>query len=238
MPTQRLDKLLSSTGRWSRQEAKALIKAGRVLVDGVPAGRGEDRADPTVSRVQVDGADLLWQVRTYVMLNKPAGVVSATGDARQKTVLDLLPEELRRRGLFPVGRLDKDTEGLLLLTNDGPLAHRLLAPKNHVDKVYYARLDRPLGEEDREAFAQGVVLADGSRCRSAGLTLLGDGREVLVTLHEGKFHQIKRMIAGRGAAVCYLKRLSMGPLELDRNLNKGEYRLLTREEVAKISGNL
>ena len=116
MPTQRLDKLLSSTGRWSRQEAKALIKAGRVLVDGVPAGRGEDRADPTVSRVQVDGADLLWQVRTYVMLNKPAGVVSATGDARQKTVLDLLPEELRRRGLFPVGRLDKDTTGLLLLT--------------------------------------------------------------------------------------------------------------------------
>ena len=236
MPTQRLDKLLSSTGRWSRQEAKALIKAGRVLVDGVPAGRGEDRADPTVSRVQVDGADLLWQVRTYVMLNKPAGVVSATGDARQKTVLDLLPEELRRRGLFPVGRLDKDTEGLLLLTDDGDLAHRLLSPKNHVDKVYYARLDRPLSPADCAAFEQGILLADGTRCRPAELRLLGDGREALITLREGKFHQVKRMTASRGAAVLYLKRLSMGPLELDGALAPGNFRFLTATEVAEIGG--
>ena len=236
MPTQRLDKLLSSTGRWSRQEAKALIKAGRVLVDGVPAGRGEDRADPTVSRVQVDGADLLWQVRTYVMLNKPAGVVSATGDARQKTVLDLLPEELRRRGLFPVGRLDKDTEGLLLLTNDGDLAHRLLSPKNHVDKVYYARLDQPLSPADCAAFAQGLLLADGARCRPADLRLLGDGREALITLREGKFHQVKRMTASRGAAVLYLKRLSMGPLELDESLAPGCFRFLTAAEVTEIGG--
>lgn len=236
MPTQRLDKLLSSTGRWSRQEAKALIKAGRVLVDGVPAGRGEDRADPTVSRVQVDGADLLWQVRTYVMLNKPAGVVSATGDARQKTVLDLLPEELRRRGLFPVGRLDKDTEGLLLLTNDGDLAHRLLSPKKHVDKVYYARLDRPLSPADCAAFEQGILLADGTRCRPAELRLLGDGREALITLREGKFHQVKRMTASRGAAVLYLKRLSMGPLELDGALAPGNFRFLTATEVAEIGG--
>ena len=236
MPTQRLDKLLSSTGRWSRQEAKALIKAGRVLVDGVPAGRGEDRADPTVSRVQVDGADLLWQAHTYVMLNKPAGVVSATGDARQKTVLDLLPEELRRRGLFPVGRLDKDTEGLLLLTNDGDLAHRLLSPKKHVDKVYYARLDRPLSPADCAAFEQGILLADGTRCRPAELRLLGDGREALITLREGKFHQVKRMTASRGAAVLYLKRLSMGPLELDGALAPGNFRFLTATEVAEIGG--
>ncbi len=236
MATQRIDKLLASTGRWSRQEAKALIKAGRVLVDGIPAGRGEQKADPSVSRILVDGADLGWQAHTYVMLNKPAGVLTATEDQRQKTVLDLLPEDLRRRGLFPVGRLDKDTEGLLLLTDDGELAHRLLSPKKHVDKVYYARLDQPLAPADCAAFAEGVVLADGARCRPALLQLLGDGREALITLREGKFHQVKRMTASRGAAVVYLKRLSMGPLALDEALTPGSFRYLTAEEVAKIGG--
>ena len=236
MAAQRLDKLIASTGRWSRREAKVLVKEGRVLVDGVPAGSGEDRVDPSASVILVDGANLSYRAFTYVMLNKPEGVLSATEDRRQKTVLDLLPPELMRQGLFPVGRLDRDTEGLLLLTNDGDLAHRLLAPRSHVDKVYYARLDRPLGEADREAFAEGITLADGLRCMSAGLELLGDGSEVLVTLHEGKFHQIKRMVASRGAAVRYLKRLSMGPLTLDESLKKGEYRLLTREEVTKIGG--
>ena len=236
MATKRIDKLLASTGRWSRQEAKALIKAGRVLVDGIPAGRGEQKADPSVSRILVDGADLGWQAHTYVMLNKPAGVLTATEDQRQKTVLDLLPEDLRRRGLFPVGRLDKDTEGLLLLTDDGELAHRLLSPKKHVDKVYYARLDQPLAPADCAAFAEGVVLADGARCRPALLQLLGDGREALITLREGKFHQVKRMTASRGAAVVYLKRLSMGPLALDKALTPGSFRYLTAEEVAKIGG--
>ena len=236
MATQRIDKLLASTGRWSRQEAKALIKAGRVLVDGIPAGRGEQKADPSVSRILVDGADLGWQAHTYVMLNKPAGVLTATEDQRQKTVLDLLPEDLRRRGRFPVGRLDKDTEGLLLLTDDGELAHRLLSPKKHVDKVYYARLDQPLAPADCAAFAEGVVLADGARCRPALLQLLGDGREALITLREGKFHQVKRMTASRGAAVVYLKRLSMGPLALDEALTPGSFRYLTAEEVAKIGG--
>lgn len=236
MATQRIDKLLASTGRWSRQEAKALIKAGRVLVDGIPAGRGEQKADPSVSRILVDGADLGWQAHTYVMLNKPAGVLTATEDARQRTVLDLLPEDLRRRGLFPVGRLDKDTEGLLLLTDDGELAHRLLSPKKHVDKVYYARLDQPLAPADCAAFEEGVVLADGARCRPALLQLLGDGREALITLREGKFHQVKRMTASRGAAVVYLKRLSMGPLALDEALTPGSFRYLTAEEVAKIGG--
>ena len=236
MATQRIDKLLASTGRWSRQEAKALIKAGRVLVDGIPAGRWAKKADPSVSRILVDGADLGWQAHTYVMLNKPAGVLTATEDQRQKTVLDLLPEDLRRRGLFPVGRLDKDTEGLLLLTDDGELAHRLLSPKKHVDKVYYARLDQPLAPADCAAFAEGVVLADGARCRPALLQLLGDGREALITLREGKFHQVKRMTASRGAAVVYLKRLSMGPLALDKALTPGSFRYLTAEEVAKIGG--
>ena len=233
---ERLDKLLASTGRWSRREVKVLVKEGRVLVDGVPAARAEDKADPAASRIQVDGEEAVIRAYTYVMLNKPAGVLSATEDPRQETVLDLLPEHLRRRGLFPVGRLDKDTEGLLLLTDDGALAHRLLSPKKHVDKRYYARLDGPLGPADQAAFREGIVLADGTRCMSAELELLGDGREVLVTLHEGKFHQIKRMTLSRGVAVCYLKRLSMGPLHLDPGLPKGGWRLLTDEEVAKCGG--
>lgn len=238
MPAQRLDKLLASTGRWSRREAKGLVRAGRVLVDGVPAKEAEEKADPACSRILVDGSPLDWREFTYIMLHKPAGLLSATEDRSQSTVLDLLSPELRRKNLFPVGRLDKDTEGLLLLTDDGALAHRLLAPKSHVDKVYYAQLDRPLGEADRAAFAEGITLADGSACMPAGLTLLGDGREALVTLHEGKFHQIKRMIASRGSSVCYLKRISMGSLCLDERLARGEYRPLTPEEVAKIGGNL
>lgn len=234
MDAQRLDKLIASTGKWSRREAKMLIKEGRVLVDGTPARSGEDKADPSISEILVDGENLGYRQYTYIMLNKPAGVLSATEDKRQKTVLDLLPEELRRQDLFPVGRLDRDTEGLLLLTNDGDLAHRLLAPKSHVDKVYYARLDRPLGPEDQAAFAAGITLADGYCCMPAGLQLLGDGSQVLVTLHEGKFHQIKRMTAARGATVCYLRRIAMGPLRLDNNLNIGEYRFLTPEEVAEM----
>lgn len=233
---ERLDKLLAATGRWSRREVKGLVKAGRVLVDGVPAAAPEQKLDPDRSRVLVDGEEAVFREFTYVMLNKPAGVLSATEDARQETVLDLLPPELRRRGLFPVGRLDKDSEGLLLLTNDGDLAHRLLSPKYHVDKVYYIRTDAPLTEEDRAAFAGGVLLADGTECLPAGLEPLGDGREALVTLHEGKFHQIKRMIASRGAAVCRLKRLSMGTLVLDEGLRPGGFRLLNEEEVMKIGG--
>ena len=233
---ERLDKLLAATGRWSRREVKGLVKAGRVLVDGVPAAAPEQKLDPDRSRVLVDGEEAVFREFTYVMLNKPAGVLSATEDARQETVLDLLSPELRRRGLFPVGRLDKDSEGLLLLTNDGDLAHRLLSPKYHVDKVYYIRTDAPLTEEDRAAFAGGVLLADGTECLPAGLELLGDGREALVTLHEGKFHQIKRMIASRGAAVCRLKRLSMGTLVLDKGLRPGGFRLLTEEEVMKTGG--
>lgn len=233
---ERLDKLLAATGRWSRREVKGLVKAGRVLVDGVPAAAPEQKLDPDRSRVLVDGEEAVFRELTYVMLNKPAGVLSATEDARQETVLDLLPPELRRRGLFPVGRLDKDSEGLLLLTNDGDLAHRLLSPKYHVDKVYYIRTDAPLTEEDRAAFAGGVLLADGTECLPAGLELLGDGREALVTLHEGKFHQIKRMIASRGAAVCRLKRLSMGTLVLDEGLRPGGFRLLNEEEVMKTGG--
>ena len=233
---ERLDKVLASTGRWSRREAKELIREGRVLVDGQPAGSGEQKVDPAGTALLVDGRAVAVSRFTYVMLHKPAGVLSATEDPRQETVLDLLPPELRRRGLFPVGRLDKDSEGLLLLTNDGPLAHRLLSPKRHVDKIYHIRTDRPLTPADAAAFAAGVVLGDGTACLPAKLELLGDGSEALVTLHEGKFHQIKRMIACRGATVCRLKRLAMGTLVLDDRLAAGEFRPLTGEEVSKIGG--
>lgn len=170
------------------------------------------------------------------MLHKPAGLLSATEDRDQRTVLDLLPEHLRRPGaLFPVGRLDKDTEGLLLLTDNGPLGHALLSPKRHVDKVYLAHVDGVVDQSDIEALARGMVLGDGLHCLPAGLEPLGDGRACLVTLREGKYHQVKRMMAARGKPVTYLKRLSMGPLRLDEGLAPGEWRPLTREEVMALS---
>ena len=236
MALQRLDKVIASTGKYSRREVKLLIKEGRVLVDGFPARSAEDKVDPAVSALEVDGEDIGYRAYTYIMLHKPAGVLTATEDKRQQTVMDLLPAHLRRLDIAPVGRLDKDTEGLLLLTDDGDLAHRLLAPKSHVDKVYYAELDAPLGEDAVSAFEQGITLADGTKCMSAGLALLEDGRKALITLREGKFHQVKRMTAACGATVLYLKRLSMGELRLDDTLERGEYRLLTETEIQSIGG--
>ncbi len=231
MAMERLDKLLASTGRWSRKEVKELIGRGRVLVDGRPAGRPEDKCEPQSACIQVDGEIVDCAPYVYIMLHKPAGLLSATQDKKQSTVLDLLPEHLRRRGLFPVGRLDKDTEGLLLLTDDGPLGHDLLSPRKHVDKVYYARVDGQIDKEDVQVLAQGMTLGDGLVCLPAGLEPLGDGSECLVTLREGKYHQVKRMLAARGKPVLYLKRLSMGPLKLDEKLEKGQWRFLTEQEV-------
>ncbi len=231
MGQERVDKLLASTGRWSRREVKELVRQGRVLADGCPVRRPEDKYDPEAVRLTVDGQEADCAPFVYLMLYKPAGVLSATEDRRQRTVLDLLPEHLRRRGLFPVGRLDKDTEGLLLLTDDGPLGHDLLSPRKHVDKVYYAQVDGTVDAADREALAGGMVLEDGLRCLPAGLEPLGDGSECLVTLQEGKYHQVKRMLAARGKPVVHLKRLSMGPLHLDPGLSPGEWRPLTGAEV-------
>ena len=228
---ERLDKILSATGKWSRREVKLLVKQGRILVDGRPAAAPEQKVDPAAMEITVDGADIGYRRFTYLMLHKPAGVLSAVEDKRQQTVLDLLPQELQRQGLSPVGRLDKDTEGLLLLTNDGDLTHRLLSPRYHVDKVYYARVEGPLESSDCQAFAAGMTLGDGLECMPAGLEILGPD-EALVTLQEGKFHQVKRMLAARGKPVLYLKRLSMGDLQLDEGLQPGEFRHLTAEEVA------
>lgn len=227
---ERLDKIISSTGKYSRREVKLLIRQGRIWVDGVPASAPEMKADPEDAEILIDGESIGYEKYTYIMLHKPAGVLSAVEDKRQKTVLDLLPEELRKRNLSPVGRLDKDTEGLLLLTNDGELTHQLLSPKSHVDKVYYARVDGELERADCEAFAAGMVLGDGLECMPAGLEILSP-HEALVTLQEGKFHQVKRMLAARGKPVVYLKRLSMGELQLDETLEIGQFRPLRTEEV-------
>lgn len=230
---ERLDKLLAGTGKWSRREVKALVRQGLVRVDGRLAASAEDKLDPAAAVVTVAGETISLCRFTYVMLHKPAGVLTATEDRKQPTVLDLLPPELRRIGLAPVGRLDKDTEGLLLLTNDGELAHRLLSPKYHVEKRYLARVDGELSAADTEAFARGMTLGDGLECLPAGLEVLPD-RVCIVTLREGKFHQVKRMLAARGAPVLYLKRLSMGPLTLDDSLAAGAYRLLRAEEISAL----
>ncbi|MBQ3134473.1 MAG: rRNA pseudouridine synthase [Oscillospiraceae bacterium] len=227
---ERLDKLLASTGQWSRSQVKELVRQGRVRVDGIAAGKPEQKCDPAQT-VAVDGVPVGLQKFVYVMMNKPAGWLSATEDKRQQTVLDLLDKPLQRRGLFPVGRLDKDTTGLLLLTDDGELAHRLLAPRSHVDKVYLARVDGRVNEEDAAAFRAGLVLDDGLECLPADLQPLEDGSRCLVTLREGKFHQVKRMLAFRGKPVLELKRLSMGPLGLDETLAPGQWRELSEREV-------
>lgn len=230
---ERLDKLLAGTGKWSRREVKALVRQGLVRVDGRLAASAEDKLDPAAAIITVAGETVALHRFTYVLLHKPAGVLTATEDRKQPTVLDLLPPELRRIGLAPVGRLDKDTEGLLLLTNDGELAHRLLSPKYHVEKRYLARVDGELSAADAEAFARGMTLGDGLECLPAGLEVLPD-RVCIVTLREGKFHQVKRMLAARGAPVLYLKRLSMGPLTLDDSLAAGAYRLLRAEEISAL----
>ena len=235
MAVQRLDKVVAATGKWSRREVKALVREGRIAVDGELARSPEMKVDPESASIAVNGEELHYQEFTYLMLHKPAGVLSATEDSRQMTVLDLLPPHLQRRGLFPVGRLDRDTEGLLLLTNDGALAHKLLSPKKHVDKVYFARLDGEIGQADVEAFAAGIQL-DDLLCMPAVLRIGRERDTALVTLHEGKFHQIKRMFSSRGRTVLYLKRLTMGPITLDPALPKGKYRYLSDKEIADLRG--
>ena len=226
---ERLDKVIANRGVASRREVKALVRQGRVLVDGVSAAAPDMKVAAETAVITVDGMTLGSERHIYLLLHKPAGVLTATEDKRQPTVLDLIPQELRRRDLAPVGRLDKDTEGLLL-TDDGELTHRLLSPKYHVDKVYYARVEGVPDEQDAAAFAEGLLLGDGLQCLPAKLEPLGGG-ECLVTLREGKFHQVKRMLASRGKPVQYLKRLSMGPLRLEPELAAGQCRLLTEEEL-------
>ena len=226
----RLDKILTDTGRWSRKESREVIRAGRVTVGGTVVRRPEQKADPQAEEIAVDGAPLGWSAHSYLMLHKPAGVLTATEDRSAPTVLDLVPAGLRRPGLAPVGRLDKDTTGLLLLTDDGALAHALLSPRRHVDKVYLARIEGTVREEDCAAFRAGLTLGDGTKCLPAELEGLGPGC-CRVTVREGKYHQVKRMLALRGLPVRALSRISFGPLRLDGALAPGQVRALTAAEI-------
>ena len=230
----RLDKYLCEAGLGTRSQVKKLLKSGVVTVNGQTVLRPEEKLKET-DRVAVSGRELSVARLEYWMLYKPAGCVSATEDARFQTVTELLPAEARR-DLFPVGRLDRDTEGLLLLTNDGKLAHFLLSPKRHVDKVYYAEIDGKVTREDAELFRAGVDIGDKKKTMPAFLEILSsaDRSEILLTIREGRFHQVKRMFHAVGKEVLFLRRIQMGPLKLDEKLRPGEYRRLTKEEVEKL----
>ncbi|MGO4541223.1 pseudouridine synthase [Paenibacillus sp. 2TAB19] len=234
----RIDKLLSHMGIGTRSEIKKAVKQGKVAVDGKPVKDSGLIVDPDVHKVSFEGEIVAYKEVVYLMLNKPPGVISATEDGRERTVIDLLAPEDRVLSPFPVGRLDKDTVGLLLLTNDGQLAHELLSPRKHVDKTYVAHVLGDVDEQDRQQFASGVTLDDGYVTMPAELSI--DSKEqrgedvisiITLTIKEGKFHQVKRMFESVGKQVIFLKRVSMGPLQLDNHLPEGEYRELLEEEV-------
>lgn len=233
--TQRLDKILAHMGIGTRSEIKKMVRKGLVTVAGEVVRDSSQHVDP-YSEIAVGGQAVEYREFIYLMMYKPEGVLSATDDDRQETVIDLLESEHQVFAPFPVGRLDKDTEGLLLITNDGKLAHRLLSPRRLVPKRYYAKVRGQVGEADVKVFAEGVTLDDGYKTMPAQLVITATGAvsEVEVTIYEGKYHQVKRMFAAGGHEVIYLKRLFMGPLELDAELEPGEYRELTEDELAAL----
>lgn len=230
----RLDKLLSNMGMGSRKEVKALLKKKQVTINEVFVKDGSIKVDPELDEITVNGKVIHYQKYIYLMMNKAPGFISATTDNRDKTVIDLLDEDVKHFEPFPVGRLDKDTEGLLLLTNDGVLAHQLVSPKKNIGKTYYAKIQGNVTVSDVSLFKEGIVLEDGYKAKPAELEILksGDISEIQVTITEGKFHQVKRMFEAVGNKVIYLKRLSMGELQLDESLKLGEYRELTESELA------
>lgn len=228
----RLDKFLCDCGVGTRSEVKSILKAGRVTVDGRPERDNGKKVDPAVQEICLDAEPLLLRGRVVVMLNKPAGFVTATEDAREKTVMELLPPQMKHLDLKPVGRLDKATEGLLLFTNDGDLLHRLISPKKEVPKIYYARHEGTAGAEDVQAFKDGLVLSDGTKCLPAVLEPLG-AEESRITVCEGKYHQVRRMMAARGMPVTYLERQQEGSLTLG-DLPRGQTRELTEQEIGTL----
>ena len=229
---ERLDKFLSASGAGSRSQVKELLKAGRVTVDGAVERDPGRKVDPKLQTVALDAAPLGGRRRVVLMLHKPAGYVTATSDARERTVMELLPPEYKHMDLNPVGRLDKETEGLLLFTNDGALLHRLISPRQEVPKVYYARHEGQASAEDVLAFEKGLELRDGTKCLPAALEPLGPG-ESRITVREGKYHQVRRMMASRGMTVHYLQRQREGGLDLG-DLAPGESRELSEEEIRKL----
>jgi len=237
MAMMRIDKLVSQYGFGSRKEAKAIFKLGVVTVDGEVVTNPQMRVDPEISEVYVGDVLIEYEKYIYVMMNKPDGVISASYDEEEETVCDLLDESHQWHNLFPVGRLDKDTTGLIILTNDGGFAHRALSPKKHVEKVYVAKVDRELVEKDIKAFALGITLDDGYKTLPAVLEPMGE-LQARVIIKEGKFHQVKRMFEAIGASVTSLKRVTFAGIELDNDLTEGEFRRLNENEMNIISNLL
>ncbi len=232
---ERLDKIISNLGYGSRKDVKTFAKKGLIEVDGVIVKDNGMNVDPEKSIIKINGEEISYRKNIYLMMNKPDGVISATRDNRDETVIDLLDVDHQTFDPFPVGRLDKDTVGLLLLTNDGELNHRLIAPKWHVDKVYYAKIDKKVDEKDIINFKNGITLDDKYKCLEAKLEILSssdEGSEVRLTIQEGKFHQVKRMFEAVNKEVTYLKREEFGGLLLDPDLEEGEYRELTDDELS------
>lgn len=234
---ERLDKILSNLGYGTRKEIKAIVKQGMVEVDNLVIKDSATKIDPNINRIKIAGETVIYRKYIYIMMNKPDGVVSATFDKHDQTVIDLLEPEHQAFNPFPVGRLDKDTVGLLLITNDGNLNHKLISPKKHIDKVYYAEINKKVTKEDVEAFEKGITLDDGYKCLPGILEILNADEEcskVKVTIHEGKFHQVKRMFESLGKSVVYLKRIEFGGLILDSDLDEGQYRELTHNETKSL----
>ncbi|WP_068780427.1 pseudouridine synthase [Paenibacillus sp. GM2] len=237
--TQRIDKILGNLGYGSRSDLKRMVKQGRILLNGSVVKDSGAQADPELDAIEIDGERIVYREFIYIMMHKPPGVISATEDLRDRTVIDLLPDEFKVFAPFPVGRLDKDTEGLLLLTNDGGLTHDLLSPRKHVPKTYLADCIGRIGESEIARFQAGVQLDDGYVTMPAQLEILEYGEyddgtvksRISLTISEGKFHQVKRMLEAVGSKVTYLKRVSMGPLELDASLPIGSFRELTAAEL-------
>ena len=229
---ERIDKIIASQGKYSRSDVKGLVAKGRVQVDGVRIKSSSVKADPAINRISIDGVDITVKQHIYLMLNKPKGYVSATEDKEHQTVLELVPEEYAGRELFPAGRLDRDTTGLMIITDDGVMAHNILSPKKHVQKVYHVTIDIPVTEEMQKGFADGVALNDGV-CKAAGLEIRGE-YTAIVTLKEGRYHQIKRMFGCFGAKVVELHRVAMGDLYLPSDLPEGQCRELTETELNKL----
>ncbi len=232
MALDRIDKILSSQNIAARSEIKRMIRSGLILADGKRVMRPEEKYDPETTVFTVSGKTVEFSRFVYIMMNKPAGVLSASSDKHAKTVIDLLPADMKRRGLFPAGRLDKDTVGFILITNDGELAHKMLSPKSHVYKLYEVQCDRDLTNDDAAAFAKGITIGD-IECQPAEMKLTGN-KTALVEICEGKFHQIKRMFHAVGAEVTALKRVRIGEVCLDEALGQGEARYLNKQEIIDI----
>ncbi len=230
----RIDKFISEQAGVSRSDAKAMIKRKEITVNGAAVKSADTKIDPEKDIVSVCGKEITYRQFMYIMLNKPDGVVCATRDGLSSTVLELLPEELRRKGLFPAGRLDKDTEGFVFITDDGALAHKMLSPRNHVEKEYIVTLEKPAEKHYPELFASGMTIDGDEECLPAKLTFTDNSHIVRLVLHEGKYHQVKRMMEAAGNRVTHLKRVRMGGIELDPSLASGECREITACELDKL----